>query len=85
MINIGDLLSAYTKIKNPLDDKKIVSEAIKNTFGLEVDSDQVFFRKNILILKVNSVQKSFLYIRKDKLLEIIKQAVPDRLISTINF
>jgi hypothetical protein len=85
MINIGDLLGAYTKIRNPLDDKRVVADVVKNTFGLEIESSQVFFRKNTLILKVNSVQKSFLFIRKDKLLEVIKTSVPDRMVDTISF
>lgn len=85
MINIGDLLGSYSKIKNPLDDKKVVVDVLKNTFGLDIEVNQVFFRKNILILKVNSVQKNFLYIRMSKLLEIIKESVPDRTINTVNF
>ena len=85
MINIEDLLKDYKNIKNPLIEKKEVSVAIKEKFGLDIDPSLVFFRKNILILKISPVQKSFLYIRKNEVLEIIKTIVPNRFITSIQF
>jgi len=85
MINIGDLLGDYLKIKNPQEDKRSVVDAIKNQIGLNIDESQVFFRKNIIILKVNSVQKSFIYIRKEQILKIIKETIPNRFIDSIGF
>jgi hypothetical protein len=85
MINIGDLLGAYSKIKNPLDDKRVIVDIIEKNFNLKIEENQVFFRKNLLILKVNSVQKNYLHIRRDVLLKAVKESVPDRFINNINF
>jgi hypothetical protein len=85
MINIGDLLGDYSKIKNPQEDKKSVVDAVKNQTGLDIDETHVFFRKNTIILKVNPVQKNFIYIRKEQILKIIKETIPNRFVDSIGF
>lgn len=85
MINIGDLLSDYLKIKNPQEDKRDVCEALREKFGLKINENQVFFRKNIIILKINPVQRSFMYIKKNEILNLVKTTVPNRFIDTVNF
>lgn len=85
MINISDLLSDYSKIKNPLLEKKEVSDALNKNFNLNIEENQVFFRKNVVILKVSSVKRSFVFMNKGKILEIVKTAIPERFINTIQF
>lgn len=85
MINIGDLLKNYAEIKNPIVDKTAISSDLNMKFNLNIKEDQIFFRKNIIILKVNSVQKNFIFIRKNEILENIKNIVPNRFINTIQF
>ena len=85
MINIGDLLKDYSKIKNPLLEKVDVLNALNEKFNLNIKENQVFFRKNTLVLKVNAVQKSFIYIKKDEILEVVKNIVPNRFVNNIQF
>ncbi len=84
-MNIGDLLKDYLEIKNPLTDKVGVSEALNGRFNLNIKENQIFFRKNTIVFKVSSAQKNFIYIRKDQVLEIVKNTVPNRFINTIQF
>ena len=85
MINISDLLAGYSNIKNPLVEKREVVDALNNTFNLNIKEKDVFFRKNVLILKINSVQKIFVFMNKDKILSVVNGVVPDRFINTIQF
>ena len=85
MINLDDLLKDYTKIKNPLIDKKSVSEAINNKFNLNIKEEQIFFRKNLIVFKVNPTQKSFIYMKKADILEIVKNIAPERFVNSIQF
>ncbi len=85
MINIGDLLKNYSEIKSPLTDKLSVSNALNEKFNIDIKEDQIFFRKNTIVFKVNSVQKNLIYIKKNNVLEIIKNTVPNRFINTIQF
>lgn len=85
MINIGDLLKGYSEIKNPLVEKTAVLISLNEKFNLNIKEEQIFFRKNTIILKVNSVQKSFIYIRKNEVLEEVKKIVPERFINNIQF
>ena len=85
MINIGDLLSNYSKIKNPLIEKKEVSNVLLSDFNLDIKENQIFFRKNVLLLKVSPVYKSFIFMKKNKILESVNKIVPERFIKTIQF
>ncbi len=75
----------YLKIKNPLVDKVSLSDELNKEFNLNIKEEQVFFRKNVLILKVNAVQKSFVFMRKNAVLETVNRICPDRFIDTIQF
>lgn len=85
MVNIGDLLSGYLKIKNPLTEKKEVCEVLNEKFKLGINESQIFFRKNTVILKISPVKRSFIYMNKDKILEEVKAVVPERFINIIQF
>ena len=85
MIKLEDLLKDYKDIKNPSLEKKEIIDVLSKKVGLNIKEDQILFRKNIVILKVSPVQKSFVYIRKDEILELIKTMVPHRFIKTIQF
>ena len=85
MIKLEDLLKDYKDIKNPSLEKKEIIDVLSKKVGLNIKEDQILFRKNIVILKVSPVQKSFVYIRKDESLELIKTMVPHRFIKTIQF
>jgi hypothetical protein len=85
MINIGDLLKNYSEIKNPLLEKMDVLKALNEKFNFNIKENQIFFRKNTIILKVDAVQKNFIYIRKNDILEVVKSIVPNRFINNIQF
>ena len=84
MIDIGDLLKKYSEIKNPNIEKEFVLESLRK-INLNIKENQIFFRKNTLVLKVSPVQKNFIYIRKTDILNEIKKTIPDRMIDNISF
>ena len=85
MIKIEDLLKDYKNIKNPQAEKKEILNALNTRFSLDIKENQLFLRKNAVVFKVGAIQKNFIYIRKEDILNIIKTIVPDRFISNIQF
>lgn len=85
MIKLDDLLQNYKLIKNPLDEKKSVLEALNKEFGLNINEKTMFFRQNTVIFKVDAVQKNFIFLNQSKILNFINQINPERQIKGLRF
>jgi hypothetical protein len=85
MINIGELLKDYQGIKNPNVEKTRFVEALNKKYNLNIKENQVFFRKNTLILKITATQKNFVFMKKNEILELVGSVCPEQFIDTIRF
>jgi len=75
MNNISFLLEKYSKIGLKEEKiKKIISDSIKKGSGVEVDISKIKVQKNIInINDVFGVQKSEIFMNKNKIDEIMKE------------
>ncbi len=85
MIKLDDLLQNYKLIKNPIEEKKEVFEAINKEFNLRINEKTMFFRQNTVIFKVDSVQKNKIFLNQAKIIDFINKISSERQIKKIQF
>ncbi len=85
MIKLDDLLQNYKLIKNPIEEKKEVFEAINKEFNLRINEKTMFFRQNTVIFKVDSVQKNKIFLNQARIIDFINKISSERQIKKIQF
>lgn len=83
MKNIGDFLSKFKIIRNPAENRGVVSNLIKEVTGVFVSPDAFKIQKGIVYLQIHPAQRNIIYIKKEILLEKIQAALPDLHITNI--
>lgn len=73
MLHLANLLLRFKGITNTDKAKKeIISQELTQTLNFTITHQQVIFSKNTLILKVQPIIKSEIMLRKDEILQKIK-------------
>ena len=85
MINIADLLSEYSKIKNPIEEKKEVCNVLNTKFNINLKEENVVFRQGVVVFKVSPAIKSLLFVKKQEVLQAINSVIPSRFVKNIQF
>jgi hypothetical protein len=77
MFNIGDFLKRFTVIKDPANLKNDVSLTIESVTGQKIATENITIQGGKLILQVHPVIKSIVFLKKEKLLEELKEKFPE--------
>lgn len=78
--NIGNFLDRFANLKTP---KNFIQEearqAIKNILNVEINPEEMEWRGGVVYIKIkNSALKNEIFIKKEKILEILKQRLGSR-------
>ena len=85
MVNISELLTSYSEIQNPLDDKKAISELFNGEYNIQILENQIFFRGNVLVLKIPPTQRSLIFIKQKEIIQKINNILKKRNFISIRF
>lgn len=81
MIEIKDLLSRFSKILSSGEVKKqILKEVLLEVVGLEVDSQKIKIKNNIVYLDIKPIYKNEIFLKKEKIFAKLQEKMgADRL------
>lgn len=73
MLHLSDLLSRFKGISNTEKAKKeVVAQELSSIIGVPITQQQITISKNTLLLKVQPIIKSEVMLKKDEILQKIK-------------
>ncbi len=70
MFNLDKFLDKFKKIKPPIN--YIIIDIIKNELNVNIKSENILIKNNIIYIKTKPIIKSEVFIKKQKILELIK-------------
>lgn len=74
MIEIKDLLSKFSKILSSGEVKKqIIKEALFEVLNIEIKTDNIKIKNNIVYLNIKPLYKNEILIKKEKIFEKLKE------------
>ena len=74
MIEIKDLLACFSHLIDDGENKKIlIIKTIKEITGLEIESNDIKIKNNIIFLNIKPLYKNEIFIKKDKILSKLKE------------
>lgn len=77
MKNIGDFLSKFKIIRNPKQNREVITHIIKEVTSIELDDSCVQIKNKIVFIHAHPAIKSAIFIKKDKIISLIKEKLPD--------
>jgi hypothetical protein len=72
-LSLQSLLEKYKHLKNPKDEKIKIAKIVSYILGIEITNDQVEIKKDILNLKIDNYLKTEIFMKKDKILNTLKE------------
>ncbi len=85
MQQISDLLKLFESIQSPKVERVILSGAINKSLGINISDDQIKINRDVVILKVNQVQKNLIFISKNKVLSDLNNEYKECFLRDIMF
>jgi len=74
MIEIKDLLFKFNKLLSSSEIKKqIIKEVLLEVVGLEIDSKKMKIKNNIVYLDIKPIYKNEIFLKKEKIFELLKE------------
>lgn len=81
--NLSSYLEKFKELKDPKDDKVIISQAIFEVTGMSVSRDDIVLRKNELFFGGSSLVKSRIFMMKGNILAKLEEVLPELKITEI--
>jgi hypothetical protein len=70
MFEIKDLLNRFSNILSSGEAKKfLIKEAVYETTGIQVSSEKIKIKNNIIFLEIKPILKNEIYLKKEKILQ----------------
>jgi hypothetical protein len=85
MQQISDLLKLFESIQSPKVERVFLSGVINKSLGIDIKDDQVKINRDVVILKVNQVQKNLIFISKNKVLSDLNNSYKECFLRDIMF
>jgi hypothetical protein len=79
MNNISDLLSKFTFLDNNRKQKKqLVKVCLDKIFSLKLDDKDISFSGDKVVLKVGSLYKTEIFVRKNEFTSCVNETLPEK-------
>ena len=76
MIEIKDLLARFNKILSNVEFKKhIIKEVLFNVVGIDIKTDDIKIKNNIVYLNIKPLYKNEIFLKKEKIFEKLKEKI----------
>ena len=85
MQQISDLLKLFESIQSPKVERVFLSGVINKSLGINISDDQLKINRDVVILKVNHVQKNLIFISKNKVLSDLNNEYKECFLRDIMF
>ena len=84
LYGIDGFLGKFARLlRSDVAQKKIIQEAFKQRFGIDLTSDCILMKEGIVTIKCHPALKQRIYMEKGKLLEEINSFLPENAIKDI--
>lgn len=77
MKNIGDFLSKFKIIRSPRQNREEIVKLIKEIANIEINEDEIKISNKIVFIQSHPAIKNAIFLKKDFLLNQIKEKLPD--------
>ncbi len=77
MKNIGDFLSKFKIIRSPKQNREEVVKLIKEVTDIEISEDEIKISNKTLFIQSHPALKNAIFLKKEFLLNQIKEKLPD--------
>ena len=84
MFNLSSYLEKFKNIKNLKDEKEIIKKILLEETNIFLTDKEVVFLKEEIKINGSSVQKNIIFLKKDILLQKIKEYLPNTPIKNIS-
>lgn len=82
MFNIADYLKKFTHLEGDLvSQREIIAKALKEVCGLDAVDFEI--KKGTLYVKTNSMARSIVFMKKDQIVEYLRQNFPKGRVSDV--
>ncbi len=82
-MHIGDFLKKFKVIRDPAENRQVISSVIKSVTGLIVSVDNIKIQQGSVFLNIHAAQKGIIFMKKDSLLLKLRENLPDLGIKSI--
>lgn len=84
MRDIKELISKLTGIKDPKENKDIVTKVLKDICGVDINPKNIDFSGDSLKLNISGPEKNVVFMSQQKVLALLQEKITDRKITRIN-
>lgn len=83
LFNLSSLLERFKKLKDPRENKILISNIISEGVGVKIEEKDISIQKNVLYISGSSLLKNRIFLKKAHIIEKIHETIPELKIQDI--